>query len=192
MGICESGTARHEMLQNYVMKMKDAGFDWEWIDPAKYVEEKNVPNMKLISHNGNEVKFFNSRYNMRFLCDGIVRLGDRYFILEIKTESCFKFDRHDDAWNPHKLQATCYSLCFGIDEVIFLYENRDVCSKKAFLVTVTDEMKEAVEDKIAEIDKAISEGYVPLKEETTSNCQYCDYRRQCRRDGVGGEPSVSG
>ena len=182
-GICESGTSRHEVLQSYVMQMKEAGFDWEWIDPAVYVEEHKIPHMEVISRSGNEVKFFNSLYNMRFLCDGIIRLGDKYYILEIKTESCFKFDKHDDAWKSHKMQATCYSLCFDIDEVIFLYENRDTCVKKSFLVTVTDEMKDEVEEKIAEIDMAIDEGTIPPKEETASDCQYCEYKRQCRKDG---------
>ena len=182
-GICESGTARHETLQNYVMQMKDAGFDWEWVDPAEYVAEKKIPNMEVVERSGNEVKFYNSLYNMRFLCDGIVKLGDKYFILEFKTESCYKFDKHDDAWKAHKMQATCYSLCFDIDDVIFIYENRDVCTKKAFLVTVTDEMKDEVEEKIAEIDMAIDEGYVPEKEDSASECQYCDYKRRCRQDG---------
>lgn len=182
-GICESGTSRHETLQNYVMKMKDAGFDWEWIDPEQYVKEHNIPNMEVIERSGNEVKFFNSFYNMRFLCDGILRCGEEYYILEIKTESCYKFDKHEDAWKPHKMQATCYSLCFNIDKVIFLYENRDNCSKKTHLVIVTDEMKDEVEEKIAEIDMAIDEGFVPPKQETATDCQYCDYKRQCRRDG---------
>ncbi len=182
-GICESGTARHETLQNYVMQMKDAGFEWEWVDPAEYVSEKKIPHMQVVERSGNEVKFYNDLYNMRFLCDGIVKLGDRYFILEFKTESCYKFDKHDDAWKAHKMQATCYSLCFDIDDIIFIYENRDVCTKKAFLVTVTDEMKDEVEEKIAEIDMAIDEGYVPDKEDSASECQYCDYKRQCRQDG---------
>lgn len=182
-GICESGTARHEILQNHVMRMKEAGFDWEWIDPAEYVQQKQIPHMEIIERSGNEVKFYNDLYNMRFLCDGIVKLGDRYFILEIKTESCYKFDKHDDAWKEHKMQATCYSLCLDIDDVIFLYENRNICIKKSFLVTVTEEMKDEVEEKIAEIDMAIDEGYVPDKEDLTSNCQYCDYKRQCRKDG---------
>lgn len=182
-GICESGTSRHEVLQNYVMKMKEAGFDWEWIDPEQYVKEHNIPHMEVIQRQGNEVKFFNSFYNMRFLCDGILRCGDEYFILEIKTESCFKFDKHDDAWKPHKMQATCYSLCFEIDKVIFLYENRDTCTKKSFLVVVTDEMKDEVEERIAEVDMAIDEGFVPPKQETASDCQYCEYKRQCRKDG---------
>ena len=182
-GICESGTSRHEILQNYVMQMKEAGFDWEWIDPSKYVRENNIPYMEVIERSGNEVKFYNSLYNMRFLCDGILKCGDEYFILEIKTESCFKFEKHDDAWVPHKKQATCYSLCFGIDKVIFLYENRDTCTKKSFMVIVTDEMKDEIEEIIAEVDMAIDEGTIPEKQGTASDCQYCDYKRQCRKDG---------
>ena len=182
-GICESGTSRHDVLQKYVMQMKENGFDWEWVDPEDYVNEFQPAGLKMIQRSGNEVKFYNEFYNMRFLCDGIIKFGDEYFILEIKTESCYKFDKHDDAYPEHKTQATCYSLSFGSDKVIFLYENRDNCTTKAYLVEVTDEMKDGVEDKIAEIDLAIEEGRIPDKEESAKACQYCDYRRRCRIDG---------
>ena len=39
-GICESGTDRHERIQNAIMQMKDNGLDCEYVNVGEYVEEK--------------------------------------------------------------------------------------------------------------------------------------------------------
>ena len=42
-GICESGTDRHEHIQSYVNKMKDMDIDCEYINVADYVREHKLP-----------------------------------------------------------------------------------------------------------------------------------------------------
>lgn len=184
-GICESGTARHEDLQNYVMKMKNWGIDCEWVDVAQYLKDMPSKNLSeftdVIKQQGNETKCFNSKMNMRFLCDGIIKYKNEYYILEIKTETAMKFG-HTDAHPEHKKQATCYSLALGIDKVIFLYENRDNCTKDAFLVKISDEMKNNVLKIISRVDKAVAEKCVPMKTSVSKNCQYCDYRKTCKNE----------
>lgn len=184
-GICESGTARHEDLQNYVMKMKDWGIECEWVDVKEYLDNNRGANLskytEVVKQQGNETKCFNSEMNMRFLCDGIIKYKGEYYILEIKTETAMKFG-HKDAHPEHKKQATCYSLALGIDKVIFLYENRDNCSKDAFLVNITEAMKENVLKIIARVDKAVADKVVPMKTSVAKNCQYCDYRKTCKHE----------
>lgn len=180
-GICESGTDRHETIQNYVMKMKSHNIDCEWIDVGKYVKENNIPYTEVISQNGNETKLYNSVYNLRFLCDGLIKYKGEYYILEIKTESSNKFNQHTEPWPEHIMQASCYSLVLQVPNVIFLYENRDICSKKAMLVKVTNEMKEGVKKVIYFVEDAILYNKIPPREE--DKCSYCKYKCQCRRDG---------
>lgn len=185
-GIGESGTARHEHLQDYVMKMQDFNIDCEWIDVEWYLEnEANGKNFsehtKVISKKGNETKCFNDKLNMRFLCDGIIKYKGEYYILEIKTETSMKFG-HTDAHTPHKRQATCYSLLLGIDKIIFLYENRDTCNKDAFLVEINDAMKKRVMSTVQRVNKAIETKEVPMKTSEAKNCQYCNYRRTCKNE----------
>ncbi len=124
-GICESGTDRHETIQTYVSKMQDMGYDCEWVDVEQYVNEYKPKGTKVIKKSGMETKCFNELYNLRFLCDGIIKYKGKYYILEIKTESTYKFSNHSEPHAQHKVQGATYSLAFGIDEVIFLYENRD-------------------------------------------------------------------
>ena len=47
---------------------------------------------------------------------------DRKYIIEIKTETSMKFNKRFEPDPKHLLQAACYSICLGVDEVIFLYE----------------------------------------------------------------------
>ena len=120
---------------------------------------------------------------MSFLCDGVIQHKEEYYVLEIKTESGYKFNNHDAPYKEHIYQATCYSMCFGINKVIFLYENRDNCTKKAYLVEVTDAMKEEVADKIFTCDDYVAKKIPPPKTTESKHCQYCDYKRLCREDG---------
>ena len=132
-GICESGTDRHDQLQNYVAKMKDQGFDCEWVDVEQYVNEFKPEGTTVLSKHGMETKCYNEIFNLRFLCDGIIKYKGEYYILEIKTESTYKFGSHDEPYPEHKVQATTYSMAFGIDKVMFLYENRD----KKIVINIT-------------------------------------------------------
>lgn len=181
-GIWESGSARHEIIQEYVTKMKENGYDWEWIDVAEFVETRKPKGTKVVQKQGMETKLYNEILELSFLCDGVIKHGGRYYLLEIKTESSFKFVKHSTAHPEHRIQSVCYSVGLGIDDVIFLYENRDVCTKKAAGFKVTEEMKqEYVIGRIEEINNHIANGTVPEKD--TSSCRYCGYKTECKKWG---------
>ena len=186
--ICESGTARHNDIQNSIIHMKDVGIDCEYIDVANYIKEHNLPNIEVIEKCGNETKLYNSKYNIRFLCDGIIKYKNKYYIFEFKTETSFKWNSRQDVDDGHKLQATAYSLSLGINEVIFLYENRDICTKKCYLFNVTDTMISDLINKISICDKYVSKHIVPPKPIDLSSkyCKYCDYLNVCRKDDLSG------
>ena len=75
-GICESGTDRHEHIQKAVMAMKENGIDCEYVDVGDFVSlahcEGRLIDIEVISKQGNETKLFNKKLNMSFLCDGII------------------------------------------------------------------------------------------------------------------------
>ena len=182
-GICESGTYRHEEIQNYVMKMKEHNIDCEWLDVAQYLVDNNINDPVVIEQKGNETKLYSEKYNMRFMCDGLIKYNGELYILEIKTESTHKYNRHTEPFEDHKLQATCYAMTLGVDKVIFLYEDRDNCSKKGYLVEVTKKMKMNVSNKIDLINDFVSTKSIPNKCEDSKKCRYCDYKEVCRNDG---------
>lgn len=181
-GIWESGHARHDKIQKYISEMKAAGYDWEWIDVSEYVEQRKPPGTIVVSKQGMETKLYNEILGLSFLCDGVVRYKGRYYIIEIKTETSFKFMKHTKAHEEHLKQGTCYSVGLGIDEVIFIYENRDVCSKKTDFIEITEDMKHRfVIDIIEDINNHIEAGTIPPAER--DKCNYCDYKKECKKWG---------
>ena len=183
-GICNSGTDIHERVQKYVADMKNNGIDCEYIDVAEYVKQRELDYLEVVEQKGMETKLYNKTLNMSFLCDGIIRYKNHYYILELKTESSYKWQGRKGVDPKHYAQGTAYSLVFKIDEVIFVYINRDILDMKAFMFKPTDEMRGALVDKILECDNYVQEGKVPPKpaDVPKSACQYCSYISSCRRE----------
>lgn len=182
--ICANGSWRHETIQNYLIKMSEEGYgDLEWIDPEEYVKSNNLEELYgtvVKQRVGNEVKLFNKKYQMSFMCDGIVRFKGKIYILEIKTTASFIFSKLEDARPEHKIQATCYSMCLGIDDILFVYEDRGVLSHKGFHYKVSDSDKLLVANKIANCEEYLNNKELPEKEK--DKCKYCAYKQQCRNN----------
>lgn len=183
-GIAESGTDRHARLQAAISKMKECGYDCEYIDVEKFIAQFKPAGTRVVGKRGAETKCFNDIYDMSFMCDGIVRIGGNYYILEIKTESCFKFSSRFGVDEKHYAQGICYSLLFGLNNVIFLYENRDTCAKKAFMFTVTDKMRDEIKKRIEYVEECRKENKLPTKTSNQRVCQYCPYALKCKMEAV--------
>lgn len=188
-GICESGTDRHERLQKAVLRMKENNIDCEYINVADFVRQRELADLEIVKEPNFEAgefetKLYNKKYNMSFLCDGIIKYNNHYYILEIKTETSGKFFQRKEVDPSHYHQATAYSLAFGIDEVLFLYECRDNCDKKCYLFKVTDRMRRDLIKYIKTCDKYIKQKKVPPKptDVAKKTCSYCNYKTQCGRD----------
>lgn len=182
-GICESGTDRHDRIQKACMAMKDNGIDCEYVNVGEFVKSRGLNDLEVVSQNGNETKLFNTKLNISFLCDGVIRYKGKYYILEIKTETSNKFWDRKDVNPDHILQGTAYSVNLGLDDVLFLYECRDNCAKKTFMLHVTDKMKQDLVGKITECDGYVNRMICPPKPEDVSKkaCSYCNYAELCKR-----------
>jgi len=179
-GICESGTDRHVRLQTWVTRMKEAGYDWEWIDVGEYLKEHPVKGTYISNKSGMETHCKNKILNLSFMTDGIIKYEGDYYILEIKTESVYKYQSQTGPFPEHLVQATCYSTGLGIDKVIFLYEDRNLCNKKCYLVDITDEMKQdLVVGKIQTVEQFKKDGITPPKSTNLKDCTYCSYKKIC-------------
>ena len=189
-GICESGSDRHERIQQAVIDMRHNDIDCEYINVADFVRQRGLDEYLDIvkepdfSKQEYETKLYHKSLNMSFLCDGIIKYHNHYYILEIKTEASFKFMNRKDVDPSHYHQATAYSIAFGLDDVIFLYECRDNCDKKAFMFHVTDDMKQELLSYIEECDSYIKKHKVPHMpgDVAKKTCSYCNYKNQCRKD----------
>lgn len=184
-GICNSGTDIHIRIQIAVEQMKDNGMDCEYIDVTEFVKRRNLTDLEIVSKSGMETKLYHKKFNMSFMSDGIIRYKSHYYILEIKTENSYKFMNRKDVDPSHYNQGIAYALAFGIDQVLFVYINRDVLDMKAFMFNVTGEMKEGLVGYIEDCDGYVKRLIAPPKPENVEKktCSYCLYRTQCRKDG---------
>ena len=185
-GICESGTDRHERIQNAISKMKDNGFDCEYIDVAEFVKQRGLDDhLDIVDKCGNETKLYDRVRNVSFLCDGVIKYQGRYYIVEFKTESSFKWRDRKGVDPKHYNQARTYSLELGLDSVLFVYINRDICDYKAFMFNVTNSERQYVIDLISRCQAFVDEGEVPPipEDATDKKCAYCSYKELCKKDG---------
>ena len=183
-GICNSGTDIHVRVQTAVEHMKENGMECEYIDVAEFVRQRNIKDLNIVSKSGMETKLYHTKLNMSFMCDGIIKYKNHYYILELKTENSYKFMNRKDVDPSHYNQGTAYSLAFGIDQVLFVYINRDVLDMKAFMLDVTGEMKEGLVGYIEECDSYVKRMIAPPKPENVIKkaCSYCLYKSQCKKD----------
>jgi len=183
-GICNSGSDIHIRVQQAVDGMKDNGIDCEYIDVADFVKNRNLDYLEVVSKSGMETKLYYKNLNMSFLCDGIVRYKNHYYILEIKTEASFKWVSRNEVDPSHYKQGTAYSMAFQLPEVLFVYVNRDILDMKAYMFVPTDEMKEELIGQIEDCNGYVQRMICPPKPENVAKktCSYCAYHTRCEKE----------
>lgn len=176
--ICNSGTDRHLRIQHLVEDMEGVKcIDIE--DAVKEAQQKGIKT-EFVGWNKDhtEARCKNDELQIFFQPDGVIHFMGRDVILEIKTESTYQHSTRYEPKEDHKYQATCYGMGLGIDYVLFFYEDRNFCGKKAYLWKITDEMKATVRNKIQRVSKALDMGIPPEKDE--NKCTYCMYKHECK------------
>ena len=183
-GICNNGTDTHVRIQTYISRMKENDIDCEYIDVAKYVSSRELDDIEIVSQNGMETKLYHKKLHLSFLCDGIIRYRGIYYILELKTEGSNKFWARGGVDPSHYKQAICYSLSLELDNVIFVYINRDSYDMKSYMFNVTGDMKQSVVGLITNCETFVQENKVPPKPEVLDKkaCTYCQYKQRCGRE----------
>ena len=189
-GICESGSDRHERIQKALEAMKANGYDLEYIDVETYIKTHGLEDrLQILEKLGMETKLYMPSLNLSFMTDGIIKFQGIYYIFEFKTEIPTKFYKRTGVDPSHMSQGTAYSCAFDIDKVLFLYENRATCERKPYLFNVTPEMKqERILGFIDECNHYIQEKIIPpmpVNPEVIKKCKYCSYKAKCATHGAG-------
>lgn len=184
--IGECGTDSHLRIQHWIDKMKEEGINCEYINVADFVRSRNLTDLEIVKEPTDdemETKLYNKKYNISFMCDGIIKYLNRYYIFEFKTESTYKNQPRTNYNLEHTAQICAYYLSLKIPDVLMLYENRDTCQHKAYIITVDDKMVwDNVLSKIEEVNSCIQLGTLakPIRDK---HCQYCLYSARCKKAG---------
>lgn len=191
--INESGTDAHERIQNKLKLLKTLDkCNFEYIDVEKYVKDNKLE-LEVVKRCGNEVKLYSKKYNIMFLCDGVIynKKLNKYYILEIKTEVMSTYWKHTKKGeqyihDKHIPQAAAYSMLFKIPNVVFYYEGRDFCDFELIFKTISDEdIEQVVMNKINIVEHAISNKQLPEKDINSlfeNTCKFCEYKLYCKKD----------
>lgn len=181
--ICNSGTDRHLRIQHLVEDMDGV----KCLDLEEVVKEAQQKGINTVFEGWNkdhtEARCRNDELSIYFQPDGVINFQGKDVILEIKTESTYQHSNRFEPKLDHKYQATCYGMGLGIDYVLFFYEDRNFCGKKAYLWKITDEMKATVLSKIQRVNMALKAGIPPQKDE--EKCAYCMYKHECKLADMG-------
>lgn len=183
-GICNNGTDTHVRIQTYISRMRENGMDCDYIDVAKFVECRELDDLEIVSRSGMETKLYHKSLHLSFLCDGIIKYRGVYYILELKTEGSNKFWSREGVDPAHYNQGACYSLALGLDNVIFVYINRDSYDMKSFMFEVTDDMKNNIVGNILNCEDYVQRETVPPVPASVDpkTCRYCSFRERCGKE----------
>ena len=189
-GMADTGTRRHEAIQEVLEEMNDLGYDWKYLDVAEYLARKQEQgkclDIKVVGKRGAETKLFHETLSISFMCDGIlerVSTGQCY-LFEFKNQVSFKYNGKEAVDKEHIDQVSTYCMALDLDEALVLYENRDTCNLECpELFTVTDEMKQRQVDKILECESYVERLIPPPVCEATKACRWCQYQTSCRKAG---------
>lgn len=189
-GMADTGTRRHEAIQEVLLEMKDLGYDWEYVDVEQYIAKKQeqgkCKNIKVLGSAGAETHLMDLTLKTSFRCDGIIRRisTDEYFLFEFKNQVSFKANGKTKVDEAHHDQVTCYCTSLDLDKAFVLYENRDVCSLECpEIFEVTKEMKDNLISKIMECEGYVERLIAPPKHENDKPCKWCRYKGMCRKVG---------
>ena len=190
----ENASAVHDRVQRdllyceYILDNDDLAFKVARTHEGLPAWERNIE--KNIS-----IKFEDyPEFILGGMCDGILVYGkDNSRVgFEFKTKSTtisavgsYKLKEPSE---DHKAQAVAYSILFGIDEFIFLYESlaKDGWLKgedakpdiRAFYFKVTEEDRRELLTRLGEIARSYESGEMPQR--NTEKCLFCNYKTACK------------
>lgn len=189
--ILEVGTKLHEWIQeNILMNMQDYGLTLlEDSDIPAYKDEDfniekehNAPDMEL--------KFksfqYTETYPISAMVDGVFNFSSRDMLFEFKTINSRGFEKLFEPREDHLKQGVVYSICTGINNIMFLYICKDTQKFKAYLHQYTDDQKQWAIEKVREIEDKLLKLELPEKEESYL-CRYCNYSKICQKEYCGKE-----
>jgi hypothetical protein len=192
-----NSTAVHEVIQKDLLymgnTMKDPAFKVNILENGLPAWEDNIKSFVIVEHNG-------EKFAVLGMMDGILTYKDGSTIgFEFKTKSNtlgqVGYYKMKDSAPYHKEQCVAYSLIFGMDEFILMYESvvKDHWHKgqeakidfRTFYYKVNDEAKTELLDRFAYIAKCIRLGEVPDRE--LDKCMFCQYIDECKKEDTEGE-----
>lgn len=127
-----------------------------------------------------EVRVKSLRYRTVGSADGIVTLSGKDYLLEIKSINSNSFKRLVAPLQKHIEQATIYAHLLKLENIIFLYVDKDTCELLEFIVKVDKKVVETFADTVDSL-LSFKDGEVPertcdnVHEKRALDCKFCTH-----------------
>lgn len=194
-GMANTGTGRHEDIQNALIYMTNHGGRFKYIDVGRYVEEKQkrgkCTQLKVTGKDGAETKLWDVERDVRFRCDGIIYDSKTaiFYLFEFKNQISNSAAGKACVDMKHHCQVDCYCAELDLKYALVTYENRDTCQLYVPEVyEVTEYAKIRALQKIDDCERMAKHGTVPARPTnlSPSDCNWCKYKSYCKQDGKDG------
>lgn len=184
-----NGTAVHRATQRDLVYsevlLSDPDFTVARTPAGRYAWEQNIAIIKTITHNGVTFQLYGMMDGLLDYRDGS-RIGFEFKTKSTTIASVGTFKMRE-AMPSHKLQCTAYSILFGPDEYLIVYESlaKDSWAKgaeakpdmRAFYVNVEEADRVALLDFLADTARKFYAGEVP--DADRDKCMFCVYKTAC-------------
>lgn len=168
----DAGSDRHNRIQEFLSQTP------YWVDVEKYIKEKKLTDLQVLSKQGYEVLLVSKTYKARFKLDGMLFIDGHYYVLEIKTERQAANSVRKGPADKHLSQGIAYTLFLDTDRIMWVYEGRDFLEQKPFVQLVTKDDKLRISNYIKDAIKFQRE---PEKlSRDLKSCPYCLYKNYCK------------
>jgi hypothetical protein len=185
-----NGTAVHRATQRDLiyseLLLPDPAFTVARTPDGKYAWEQNIATIKTITHNGVTFQLYGMMDGQLIYQPDICKVGFEFKTKSTTIASVGNFKMRE-AMPSHKFQCTAYSLIFGIDEFLLVYESlaKDGWTKgadakpdmRAFYIKVTEADRERLLDFLADTARKFYAGELP--DADREKCLFCVYKTQC-------------
>lgn len=181
----EIGTACHRMIQRNLRDMLKS----DWINVMNYVYDfKRSDTYYNCVPTDDELETFVSTENppVRFACDGIIRLKDKLYLLEIKSSEYGSWNELTDPKPHHIDQVKCYCTLLHLDDVIFMYIDRQYGGIKCFEYHVSKSDKDSILERFQRVQDMVRMNLAPSglpKGDSWCTPSMCPYYTRCGEYG---------
>lgn len=178
------GTACHRMIQSVLR----TSLGDNWISVSDYLDTHDIGHTYILNEvdDGLETQVELTDIPIRFACDGVIKWGDKYYLIEIKSSDHASFVDLTDPKPEHVAQIKCYSSLLKINNVIVIYIDRQYGDVKCYEEHVSEIDMDGIEHTINGIIEAVNTNIAPDRlpvGDAWCSPNRCKFYKKCKQWG---------
>lgn len=175
------GTAMHREIQT---NLKNS-IGHQWVDAVDYLSSHELSHEYRINNHGDletQIEFLDPP--VKFSCDGLLNIGDKVYLLEIKSSESSSFKKLSEPKIQHIDQITCYCALMELRHALVLYQDRMYGETKCFEMTISDSQAQHVFERMDRVIDFVNKNIAPPRlPKGDFWCTYCKYKKRCSQWG---------